>query len=146
MRKAAFGWLLVVLQCCSMAAFAGDKKFCDLSFVVLKENSGKPVKYASVILHGVDAKGHQLHEGLQVKTDREGHAQASGIPYGKVRVQVIATGLQTYGEDFDLDEPAKEITIKLKQPQGQYSIYDDHPKEEQKPKDDQKQKPPVAKQ
>ena len=132
MRKAAFLVLsLMILQCCALVAFAGDKKdknFCDLSFVVLKESTGKPVKYASVILHGVDPKGHQLHEGLQIKTDPEGHAEAGGIPYGKVRVQVIASGLQTYGEDFDLNAPTKEITIKLKQPQGQYSIYDDRPK------------------
>src|SRR5215469_6683319 len=132
MRKAAFlGLLLAILQCCAMAAFAGDKKdknFCDVNFLVLKESTGKPVKYASVILHGVDSKGHQLHEGLQIKTDPEGNAHAPGIPYGKVRVQVIASGMQNYGEEFDLTEPAKDITIKLKQPQGQYSIYDDHAK------------------
>lgn len=128
-----------VLFLFSAAAFAGDKKFCDVSFVVLKDSTGKPVKYASVVLHGVDSKGRQLREGLQLKTDGEGKTQASGVPYGKVRVQVIATGLQTYGEDFDLGEPTREITIKLKQPQGQYSIYQDHPKQDgQKPD----QKPP----
>ena len=140
--KRAVSVSFVIFTLCSVAAFAGDKQFCDLSFVVLKNSNGKPVKYASVVLHGVDSKGRQLREGLQLKTDGEGKAQASGVPYGKVRVQVIATGLQTYGEDFDLSEPTKEITIKLKQPQGQYSIYQDHPRQdEQKPE----QKPPDTK-
>src|SRR3974390_327914 len=110
-----------ILQCAQ--ATAGDKRFCDLSFVVVKDGNDKPVKHASVVLHGVDSKGRQLHEGIQLKTDGDGKALASGVPYGKVRVQVIATGMQTYGEDFDLNQPTREITVKLKQPQGQYSIY-----------------------
>ena len=122
--KRAVSIVVVLLASYSLATFAGDKKFCDLSFVVIKDAGGKPVKYASVILHGVDTKGRQLREGLQLKTDSDGKAQAGGVPYGKVRVQVFARGLQTYGEDFDLAEPTKEITIKLKQPQGQYSVYD----------------------
>lgn len=122
-------------------AFAGEKKYCDLSFTVTKEPNRKPVKYASVVLHGVDSRGKQLHEGMQLKTDGEGHAQAPGVPYGKIRVQVIATGLQTFGDDYELNEPAKEISITLKPPQGQYSIYDER-KPDQKPPD---QKPPDAK-
>ena len=39
------------------------------------------------------------------------------------------TGFQTYGEDFDINKAKMEITIKLKRPQGQYSVYDDHPKD-----------------
>ncbi|HZU21909.1 MAG TPA: carboxypeptidase-like regulatory domain-containing protein [Terriglobales bacterium] len=128
MRRAALA-LVLLFSLQSIAGFAGDKKFCDLSFVVLKDSTGKPVKYASVILHGVDSRGRQLHEGMQLKTDGEGRTRASGVPYGKVRVQVIATGLQTYGEDFDLNEPEREITIKLKQPQGQYSIYGNPPRQ-----------------
>lgn len=123
MKQAVTIILGLLLIGVTASAFAGDKKFCDLSFVVLKENGDKPVKYASVVLHGVDSKGHQLHEGMQLKTDGDGKTRAPGVPYGKIRVQVIATGMQTYGEDFEITEPAKEITIKLKQPQGQYSIY-----------------------
>lgn len=117
---------LFLFLCCLVTAVAlagGKDKYCDLTFTVLKDASGKPVKYANVILHAVDDKGRQRHEGIQVKTDGDGHAQAPGVPYGKVRIQVIATGLQTYGDDYELNEPAKEITIKLKPPQGQYSIY-----------------------
>ena len=66
---------------------------------------------------------------MELKTDPEGKTSFDGIPYGMLRVQVLATGFQTFGEDYDIDKPKTEITIKLKRPQGQYSVYDDHPKE-----------------
>jgi hypothetical protein len=47
------------------------------------------------------------------------------VPYGKLRVQVLARGFQTYGQDYEINQPTTEITIKLKQPAGQYSIYED---------------------
>ncbi len=105
---------------------AADKKeqFADLKFSVVKEENGKPVRNASVILHPVNKDGKQENAGFQLKTDAEGNAQYSGLPYGKLRVQVIARGFQTYGEDYDINQPTHEIVIKLKTPQKQYSIYD----------------------
>ena len=55
---------------------------------------------------------------MQLKTDPEGKASFPGAPFGKLRVQVLMRGFQTYGEDFDISQPAQEITIKLKRPQG----------------------------
>ena len=107
----------------ALLAVAGDKQYCEVNFVVLKDANGKPIKYASVVLHPVDEHGRQERGGMQLKTDGDGKATAPSIPYGKLRVQVIASGYQTYGEDFNIAEPAKEITIKLKRPQDQYSIY-----------------------
>jgi hypothetical protein len=40
-------------------------------------------------------------------------------------VQVLAPGFQTYGEDFNINQAEMTITIKLKRPSGQYSVYDD---------------------
>jgi hypothetical protein len=40
-----------------------------------------------------------------------------------LRVQVIAHGLQTYGEDYDVKQPAMEFKIELKPPKHQISIY-----------------------
>jgi hypothetical protein len=90
---------------------------------VLKGYNGNPVRNASVILHQVDARGRQKQGGLELKTDGEGRAFYEGIPYGKVRIQVIAHGFQTYGEDHDINQPEQEFVIKLKRPQEQYSIY-----------------------
>lgn len=104
------------------SAFAGDK-FSDLKFVVLKDANGKPVRNASIVLHPVNKHGNQEKGGMELKTDMDGKTQIGGIPYGKLRVQVLATGFQTFGDDFDIQQPAQELTIKLKRPQGQYSIY-----------------------
>lgn len=104
-----------------------------LSFLVLREYNGKPVQNASVILHPVGKNGKQSKGGYQLKTDAEGKTNFDGVPYGKLRIQVLAHGFQTYGEDYDIAQPTTAITIKLKRPQGQYSIYDDQPGSEKKP-------------
>jgi len=100
-----------------------------LNFNVLKEDNGKPVRNAAVIMHPVNSHGKQEKGGMELKTDPEGKANFNGIPYGKLRVQVLAPGFQTYGEDFDIDKPKMEFTIKLKRPQGQLSVYEDHPRD-----------------
>jgi len=118
------GVILAVPLLLGLAA-AGDKpqQAADLRFVVLKDYSGKPVRNASVILHQVDSRGRQGHGGLQLKTDNDGRAFYAGIPYGKLRIQVIAPGFQTYGQDHDINQPEHEFVIRLKQPQEQHSIY-----------------------
>jgi len=122
MRKT--GVVLAALLLLGLAA-AGDKpqQASNLSFVVLKDDNGKPVRNASVILHQMSARGRQGQGGLQLKTDNEGKASYAGIPYGKLRVQVIAPGFQTYGEDHDINQPEHEFVIKLKRPQEQHTIY-----------------------
>jgi hypothetical protein len=40
-----------------------------------------------------------------------------------VRLQVIAPGFQTYGEDYKVDKDNMAIEVKLKRPTSQYSIY-----------------------
>ena len=52
---------------------------------------------------------------------------------------MLATGFQTFGEDYEINKDKTEITIKLKRPQGQFSIYDDragNPPPKQDPKQD----------
>lgn len=109
----------------TLASFAGDKdSFSDLKFLVVKEANEKPVRNASVVLHPVDKDGRQEKGGMQLKTDSEGRTSFNGVPFGKMRIQVIARGLQTFGQDYDINQPQQEIVIKLKPPQEQYSIYD----------------------
>jgi len=118
------------------AAQDEEEQYASLSFVVVRDYNGKPVKNASVIMHPVNKKGTQLRSGFQLKTNSEGKTAYNGVPYGMLRVQVLAQGFQTYGEDYDINKPEMEITVKLKRPQEQYSVYEDHPeqkKDEQKP-------------
>jgi hypothetical protein len=98
-------------------------KSASIQFNVVSEAAGKPVKNAEVILHPLDKEGRQKQEGLELKTHEDGKAEVDGIPFGKVRIQVIAHGFRTYGADYDLNQPAHEITIKLQRPTDQYSIY-----------------------
>lgn len=117
--------LLLVLVCLS----AGDKKkkpteqFCSLSFVILKDSNDKPIKNASVVIHGLRKDGSQDNDGFQLKTDAEGRAHIEDIPYGKLRLQVLAHSMQTYGDDIEVKEPQQEIVVRLKRPADQVSIY-----------------------
>ena len=94
-----------------------------MNFLIVKEDNGKPVLNAAVIMHPVNTHGQQSRGGLELKTDADGKTSFDGIPYGKLRVQVLAPGFQTFGEDYDINQAKMDFTIKLKRPQGQYSIY-----------------------
>jgi Carboxypeptidase regulatory-like domain len=103
-----------------------DGPMSDLRFVVVRDYNGKPVRNAAVVLHPVNRKGKQSRGGLELKTDGDGRANIDGIPYGPLRVQVLAPGFQTFGEDYKIDRAETEITVKLKRPGGQYSVYESH--------------------
>jgi Carboxypeptidase regulatory-like domain len=119
--------LLVLALLVPLSMAIADKKKEDdqqseVKFQVLKADNGKPVRNAAVILHPVGSDGHQSRKGSELKTDAQGTTEIA-VPYGKVRVQVIAPGFQTYGEDVTFDAPEKTIVIKLNRPGEQYSIY-----------------------
>jgi hypothetical protein len=125
MKPGRAGLMVVmgVLLATVVATAAGKRESSDLKFVVLKDANGKPVRNAAVVLHQVNHRGNQDKGGMELKTDAEGKTGIDGIPYGKVRVQVIAPGFQTFGQDYDINQPIQEITIKLQRPKEQYSIY-----------------------
>jgi hypothetical protein len=99
----------------------------EIHFVVVRDYNGKPIRNAAVVMHPVAKNGKQEKGGLELKTDADGKASFDGIPYGKLRVQVLIQGFQTYGGDYDVNQPNMEITVKLKRPARMYSIYEDHP-------------------
>ncbi len=125
-RVAVLVSLLLIVPLCLSAK--DNKKpppepLCSLSFVVLKDSDGKPIKNASVIVHALSKEGSQERDGFQLKTDTDGKASIDGIPYGNLRVQAVAHGLQTFGDDIEVNQPKQEIVIRLKPPPGQISIY-----------------------
>ena len=129
MRLLISAFLVAVLCVPALASGKSDDigPVATLNFVVLKDDNGKPVRNAAVVLHLVSDRGKQEKGGLELKTDAEGKASYEGIPYGKMRVQILATGFQTFGADYDVNQAIMEICIKLKRPSGQYSIYDNRP-------------------
>ena len=119
--------VVIVLGMSGLAAAQDDEgPMSDLRFVVVRDYNGKPVRNAAVVLHPVNRKGKQSRGGMELKTDNEGRTNIDGIPYGPLRVQVLAPGFQTFGEDYQIDKPEMLITVKLKRPGGQYSVYESH--------------------
>lgn len=94
-----------------------------IDILVVRDTNGKPVPNAAVIFHPVNEKGKE--EGaMELKTDFDGKTVLDVIPIGStVRLQVIAKGFQTFGNDYVANADAKQITIKMKKPTEQYSIY-----------------------
>jgi hypothetical protein len=115
------GFFLTFL-CVTLLAQDGPKT-ANLNLIVVREANGKPVKNAEVVLHLLDNDGNQKADGLELKTHDDGKADTGGIPYGKVRIQVIAHGFRTFGQDYEVAQPTVEITIKLEKPKEQFSIY-----------------------
>ena len=98
----------------------------SLRFVVLRDTDGKPVRNAEIVLHPLKGKGKQANGEMEWKTDAEGRTSIDGIPYGSLRVQVLAPHFQTFGEDYEINKPQMEFTVKMKHPGGQYSVYENH--------------------
>jgi len=90
--------------------------------VVLRDVSGKPIENAAVIFHLIGDKGN-----MELKTNEDGKTVIDVLETGsKVRLQVLAKGFQTYGDEFNIDKPEMTIEVKLKRPGEQYSIYKNH--------------------
>src|SRR5271167_3304507 len=67
-----------------------DGPTSSVRFVVVRDSDGKPVRNAEVVLHPVKRKGKQAKSEMELKTDAEGRTNIDGIPYGPLRVQVLA--------------------------------------------------------
>jgi hypothetical protein len=150
MKKIMWGGaVLVMLAASSLAWGQKDKEDEPTSWIyfqVVKDESGKPVRNAAVVMHSVNEGGKQARGGMELKTDPDGKANFDGIPFGMLRVQVLAQGYQTFGEDYEVKTSKTEITVKLKRPQGQFSVYEAHPetgpKQDPPPPADPKDKKP----
>jgi hypothetical protein len=96
-----------------------------ITVTVTKATNGKPVENAAVIFHPI--KNGKDEGNLELKTNEEGKAVIEVIPIGDtVRLQIIASGFQTFGEDYEITTDTKDINVKMKRPDRQYSIYEQH--------------------
>jgi Carboxypeptidase regulatory-like domain len=107
------------------AAFAGDTTKLNIT---VKTQSGRPIDRASVIVrfvegHSIVKLGKEIRTTYELRTNQEGEAKIPSIPQGKIRIQVIAKGYQTFGQIFDVTEDEKDIPIALNPPQQQYSSH-----------------------
>jgi hypothetical protein len=124
---------------------------CKVTVTVIRGYNGKPLENASVVFHPI--KDGKDTGGMELKTDEDGKVTLDMIPVDEdLRLQVLATGFQTFGHDYDLTGTSKEIEVRMNRPQRQYSIYENHPgnnggqsttepQGDQKDKDKDKDKP-----
>jgi len=91
-----------------------DKKTTNLRIEVTgaDDNSARPVERAEVYVEskveGVD------FEPQTKKTDRNGVVRFSGVPRGKVLIQVIAEGWHNFGDTFELNQENQTVKLRLK--------------------------------
>jgi hypothetical protein len=121
------GIFLVCMAASGLAQDDDEDLTSNVSFTVLKSDSGKPIRNAAVVVHPVNPHGKQERGGIELKTNEDGKASFEGVPYGKMRIQVLVQGFQTYGQDYEIKDPTLAITIKMDRPKQQYSIYDNGP-------------------
>lgn len=76
--------------------------------VMQTDGDNSPIKDARVIVTYDSAKE------FEHKTDEAGVALLTGLPYGKVDVDVTASGRQSGGGTLVLDAPEKTLTFHLK--------------------------------
>jgi hypothetical protein len=120
-------WLtLAMLLACSAPVLA-DPNMATLRIEV-KTLGGKPVERASVVVRFVEGRsivkfGKKIRTNWETRTNTEGVAKIPPLPQGKILIQVIAKGYQTFGQEFEITEEEKTIEVKLNPPQPQYSVH-----------------------
>jgi hypothetical protein len=112
---------------CALTAALAAAPMTKLNIVV-KSQGGKPVDRASVVVrfvegHSIVKLGKAIRTTFELRTNQEGEAQVPSIPQGKIRIQIIAKGYQTFGQVFDVSEDEKTIDITLNPPQQQYTAH-----------------------
>lgn len=105
-----------------------DPPMTKIRVEVRKALNDKPVERASVVVKFVEGRsvvklGKKIMTSYQMRTNQDGIASIPAIPQGKIQIQVIAKGFQTFGQIFDIGEEEKTVEIKLKDPQPQFSVH-----------------------
>jgi hypothetical protein len=129
---AVTGLLLVSLAATAQDSSKRGRKYksppptARIEVTVLRDVNGKPIENAAVIFHPME--GEKDKGNMELKTNEDGKTVIDVLPIGDVvRLQIIAKGFQTYGEDYKIDKPEMAVEIRLKRPGEQYSIYKMHP-------------------
>jgi Carboxypeptidase regulatory-like domain len=120
--------LLLPALCLWAFALWADTPMTKLNIVVTTQG-GRPIDRAGVRVVFVEGRsvvklGKKIKTSWELRTNQEGAAKVPTIPQGKILIQVIAKGYQTFGQTYEIDEPEKTVEIKLNTPQSQYSAHE----------------------
>ena len=128
---AALGLIVTLLAASAQDAPRRGRKYksppptARIEVTILRDVNGKPIENAAVIFHPME--GEKDKGNMEMKTNEDGKTVIDVLPIGDVvRLQIIAKGFQTYGEDYKIDQSAMAIEIRMKRPGEQYSIYKSH--------------------
>lgn len=105
-----------------------DPPMTKIRVEVRKAVNDKPVDRASVVVRFVEGRsvvklGKKIMTSYQMRTNQDGVATMPPIPQGKIQIQVIAKGMQTFGQIIEIGEEEKTVEVKLNDPQPQYSVH-----------------------
>lgn len=122
---------------CAVAGVSSAESNRTVITVQVKDQRDKPVDRAIVILDflaGRKVTKLMRREGKhwEIRTNQQGTARFPSISQGTVRVQVIASNFQTFGDKFDINQEEKTIDVKLNPPQKQYSAHEPENPEQKK--------------
>ena len=118
---------LLMLTLLAAVSLLADPPMTRLRIEV-KTPGGNPVDRASVVVKFVEGRsklklGKKIMTSWELKTNQEGLAKIPPIPQGKILVQVIAKGYQTFGETIEINEEERTVEVKLNAPQAQHSVH-----------------------
>ena len=103
---------------------AAEEGTSRLTVQVLRAEDKKPVANAHVVVKFVAEKLlKDKRTSWEAKTNQKGTLVLDNIPTGAIKIQVIASGYQTYGDEHQLTKPEEDLTILLNPPKGQFSAY-----------------------
>jgi hypothetical protein len=103
-----------------------------IEVTVVRDVNDKPIVNAAVIFHLIGGE----RGNMELKTNEDGKAVIDVLTMGyTVRMQIIAKGFQTFGDDFKIDKDKMAIDIRMKRPGEQYSIYRVKPEKKETGKD-----------
>lgn len=99
-----------------------DSATTTLRVEVVAGEKDEPVESASVYVKYTRERTLAKDEKVEMntKTNRTGIAVLSGVPRGKVVIQVIAPGWKTFGQWYELDKAQHTVRIKLQKPPRWY--------------------------
>lgn len=96
-----------------------------IEITVLRNSNKKPIDGAHVVLHPI--KDGKDEGNMELKTHPDGKAVIDVIPTGsKVTIQVFADGFSSFAQDYQIDEPSRNIVVSLIRPRAQVSTYVDN--------------------
>ena len=126
MRRASFIVAAVVLLAtCIAGRLAAQKEDTSRLTLQVLNQSKQPVADAHVVVRFTEERllRRDKRVSWEAKTNRKGVVVLNDIPWGAVKVQIIAKGFQTYGDQHELGKPEEELTIQRLPPKGQVSAY-----------------------